>query len=199
MLTRQISRFDEETHTYYDQFDKPFISTTQLLKIMGVTPDYSFVNQRVLEMAARRGQVIHKEIEEYIKYGKIGFTIELGSFIDYIKRYHLKPVASELMVNDDNIAGTIDIILQTEDGKLILADIKTTSSRYPESVSWQISIYKKLLGKWNGQEISALQELHFTKAGKIKPYDIPQKSLEEINNLIMKGINKYDQQCCSSW
>lgn len=179
---KTMVKFDELTHTYTNE-KGTLISTTQLLKKAGISPDYTFVNDEVLQKAADKGSVVHKEIEDFIKNGEIGFTKELGEFIDYLKAHQLTPVASELMVDDEIVAGTIDLVLKAENGELILADVKTTSTIHSDSVSWQCSIYKKLYDGSHEQKISRLCVFHFNKDGELNVRDLPIKDDGVINEL----------------
>lgn len=67
--------FEEDTHTYYLK-DKELPSVTQLLD----TGEYIDVPESVLEYARQKGTLVHKEIEEYLKYGTLGFTQEFEEF-----------------------------------------------------------------------------------------------------------------------
>ena len=170
--------FNKEEHTYTLD-NKELISVTQLLKLAGVSTDYSFVNNEVMRKASERGTLIHKEIEEYIKNGKVGFTEELFAFIDYLKENDLEPIASELLVNDDEVAGTIDLILKNrKTGEIELDDIKTTSPVNKDYVSWQTSLYKHLYGK----RVDKLKCLHL-KGDRLKVVDLTEKSEEQIASL----------------
>ena len=180
---RQVVRFDEETHTYYDQFDKPFVSVTQLLELANITANYDNVDGATLKASAERGIGIHEEIENYVKNDEIGFTKELGQFIDYININSLVPVVSEEIVNNDLVAGTLDLVLMKPDGDYILADIKTTSTIHTDSVSWQCSIYKVLLELGVGYKISQLQVFHFDKNGNLEVRDLPIKDNSVIGEL----------------
>ena len=68
--------FEEETHTYYME-GKELPSVTSLLDI----GDYIDVPESVLEYARKKGTLVHKEIEEYLKYGTLGFTQEFEEFV----------------------------------------------------------------------------------------------------------------------
>ena len=69
--------FNEGTHTYIDKATgKEVISATQLMAEQGLAPDYSSVDEDYLKQCADRGKLIHKEIEDFIETGKIGFTKE---------------------------------------------------------------------------------------------------------------------------
>ena len=170
--------FNKEEHTYTNG-DKKLISVTQLLKLAGVSTDYSFVNSEVMRKASERGTLIHKEIEDYIKNGAVGFTEELFAFIDYLKENDLEPIASELLVNDDEVAGTIDLILKNrKTGEIELDDIKTTSSVNKDYVSWQTSLYKHLYG----EQVDKLKCLHL-KGDKLKAIELINKTPEQIASL----------------
>lgn len=73
--------FNESNHTY-KLGEKILISVTRLLKKHKLSPDYSAVDPDVLKRAAGKGIAVHKEIENYIKNGDIGFTQELQDFMD---------------------------------------------------------------------------------------------------------------------
>lgn len=61
--------FNKENHTYTLD-GKILISVTQLMRKHGLAPDYSGVNEVVLQRKAERGTLIHEEIERYIKLCK---------------------------------------------------------------------------------------------------------------------------------
>lgn len=168
--------FDEKTHTYTNE-GKVLISTTQLLKMAGISPNYSSVNKDVLEKAAEYGTLVHKEIENYCKEGIVGFTLELEQFITWLKKNEYEVVASELLVHNDIVAGTIDLVLKKGE-KTIIADIKTTSTIHTESVSYQTSIYKDLYA----QQVDELLVIQF-KQGNMKVKSLIEKTKEQINKL----------------
>lgn len=180
--------FDPETHTYYLN-GKPLISVTQLLKKHGLAPDYDHVSEETMEKAADRGKLIHKEIEDYITRGEVGFTPELVTFIERFKTIGYDFVASEVSVHDDVIAGTIDLILDTvaPDNEEYIIDFKTTSSINFEAVSWQLSLYAYLRSVTAERYFSVktkLQEWHFQPDGSLRVIDIPLQPWEEIERLL---------------
>lgn len=144
--------FNEEQHVYW-LGDKRLISVTTLLKKHGLATDYSGVSTDVLEKARKRGTAIHKEIEEYIKFGKIGFTPEFSDYIDITDELGFTPCKSEIILPDYDIpdievdnyifAGTADIIGNSADG-LTLVDVKTTRNVNIRSCAWQLSLYERL-------------------------------------------------------
>lgn len=187
--------FDEQTHTYTNENGKVLISVTQLLKLAGISPNYDFVNEEVLKAAADKGSLIHKEIEDYIKKGEIGFTKELHEFITYVKEQGIKVLASEKQVYNDRVAGTIDLIFQYPNGKVIYADFKTTSTVHKQAVSYQLSIYKDL-DKDSEHEIDAnyedadLEVWHFLKDGSLEIHsvmEIAKPALDRLYESIATG------------
>ena len=168
--------FDESTHTYTDENGKKLISATTLLKNAGISPSYDFVNEQVLKAAADRGTLIHKEIEDYIKKGEIGFTRELQEFIRYVEDNNLTVLASEKQVNNDNVAGTIDLIVNTQ------------------AVSWQLSIYKDLdlnndYENHQDYEDAFLQVWHFDKDGNLTVKELIEVNKKQIDELYDSYIN----------
>ena len=180
--------FDEKTHTYTNEEGKQLISVTTLLRVEGISPNYDFVNEEVLKAAADRGTLIHKEIEDYIKKGEIGFTAELQEFIRYINENEITILASEKQVNNDLVAGTIDLICANKFGDIIYVDYKTTSTIHKDSVTWQLSVYKDL-DQWNKTDLSQqykdarLQVWHFDKGGNLTVKELLEVSKDEIKNL----------------
>lgn len=170
--------FDEKEHKYYVD-GKELISTTQLMRKHNLSPDYSSVDEETLNKSANYGTLIHKELELFIKKDEVSFTQEVENFDLWIKENQLENnmVASELQVNNDLVAGTIDFIYEDADG-LVIADFKTTSQIHKEAVSWQLSIYRELLG----MEIKKGVCFHL-KGGLFEVLDIPLKQKEEVERL----------------
>ena len=172
--------FIEDTHEYF-LGDKKLISVTQLMQKHGLAPNYSDVPSEVLRAKAERGSLVHKEIEEYIKEGNIGFTNELIEFINADKGEVLK---SEFKVNNDIVAGTVDLLLY-KNNEYIIADLKTTSELHIDAVSWQLTIYAYLLSKINPMiKVTKGQAFHFNKDGNLNIVDIVLKPFEEIDRLM---------------
>lgn len=175
--------FDETTHTYTTEDGKHLISVTQLMQKHGLAPKYDAVPSEVLRAKAERGTLIHKEIETYIKTGEIGFTAELSHFIKATKENNTEIKASELMLYNDIVAGTADLVL-CQDGTYIIADIKTTATLHKEAVSWQLSIYAYLFNNGKDIKVTKGQAYHFDKNGDLKIVDITLKPVEEIKRLM---------------
>lgn len=172
--------FREETHEYFLDGRK-LISVTQLMRKHGLAPSYDAVPEEVLRAKAERGTLIHKEIEKYIKNGKISFITEQAEFIKHITENELKPIASEQIVYNDIVAGTVDLVFDD----LTIADIKTTATLHKEAVSWQLSIYAYLYGLRTGNWAREGKAYHFfNEDGALKVVDIPLKLFEEVERLI---------------
>lgn len=169
--------FNEETHQYF-LGDKELISVTRLLKKHGLAPDYSGVNLDVLNAKAERGSLIHKELEEYVKSGELGFTEELNQFIELCEKENIQPTRSEFIVNNDIIAGTADTF-GLINHEFYVGDFKTTSILHKESVAWQLSLYAYL----GGLIVNKFLVFHFTKNG-LKLVEINPIPIGEIVKLI---------------
>ena len=183
--------FNESKHEYTLD-GKKLISVTQLMQKYGLAPDYSNVSPSVLQAKANYGKLIHEEIEQWIKYRKIGFSKELVSFVKYLNETGTKVIESEYQVYNDVVAGTIDLLLERV-GQRIIADIKTTYQIHKESVSWQLSIYLylyielvKLLRpqlRLNYNQFKG-ECYHFNKDGELNVVEIPLKPESEVEKLI---------------
>lgn len=198
--------FDAQTHTYTNEKGETLISVTQLLKLAGISPNYDFVNEELLKASADRGTLIHKEIEDYIKKGEMGFTTELKEFINYVESVGIKALASEKQVYNDKIAGTIDLIAQYPSGKVVYVDFKTTTTIHKQAVSWQLSIYKNL-DQPSDHEVDAdyedadLEVWHFCKDGSLEVRSVLEVSGEQLAELYKCVITgqKYELKTDDFW
>jgi len=170
--------FDADKHRYTLN-GKELISATQLMKKHKLAPDYTSVDSETLTSASNYGSFVHEELEKFIKNDEISFTSEVDNFNFWLKKNKLfdKIRASELMVNNDHFAGCIDLILG-DDENLIIADFKTTSVVHKDAVSWQLSIYRNLLGL----DIKKGLCLH-VKGQLFEALEIPLKPVEEVEKL----------------
>ena len=171
--------FDPQTHTYTLD-GKDLISVTQLMEKHGLSPNYNGVDEDTLKASAERGTLIHKEIENYIKKGEVGFTDECAEFVTYVRENNIAIKGSEVTFHNDIVAGTCDLVINSEKGYLIVADIKTTSTLHKESVAWQLSLYAYLSGN---KTMNHGQAFHFSKDG-LKVVDIELKPVEEVEKLL---------------
>ena len=136
--------FDELKHTY-TLGDKTLSGVTGLLGRQLFQSKYDGIPEEVMNKAAERGNLIHRQIEMYEALG--GDTLassELASYIGIKESNGYKTIGSEYLVsNNETVASAIDVVYE-KDGKVILCDIKTTSKLDMKYLSWQLSIYKYL-------------------------------------------------------
>lgn len=171
-LNRSKVLFMPDEHRY-------FLEGKELEGITGVIhkhifPDmYKNIPQFVLNKAAERGSQVHQRIE-MLDAGFIPHKLspELRNYILTKKENNLTVIANEYIVSDnEHFASAIDLVFE-QDGKVILADIKTTSVLNKEYVRWQLSIYayffellnpnlkvSKLYALWLRDEQSAFVEV----------------------------------------
>lgn len=185
MLSKGEMEFNPETHEYTLNGEK-YTSVTRLMKRYGLSTDYSFVSEETLKRAAERGRIIHGEIENYIHNGEIGFTPELGDFIELCERNKLKPLRAEVIAynSEYKVAGTIDVIGELPDGKIFLGDNKTTSSLNKKSLAIQLGIYAYL----TEIPISKFYGFHLRPDGKSKLAEVQPMPDEEIIMLMERKI-----------
>ena len=81
-ITPQVE-YNEFWHTYKLN-GKIIPSVTQLLD----TGEYNNVPEDFLEYSRQKGTLVHKEIEEYLKEGKKGFTQEFEEFVRLFSKYY---------------------------------------------------------------------------------------------------------------
>lgn len=176
--------FKEDTHQYFlvdcatGEVIKELISVTTLLRKHGLAPDYSGVPNETLQAKAEYGNLVHSEIEKYIKDGEIGFTSELQEFMEHCEKTALKPVKSEFIAYNDIVAGTVDLYGEYAERRNALIDFKTTATLHKEAVRWQLSLYDYL----GGNTADVLQAFHF--ASPLKVVDLEPIPLEEIEKLL---------------
>lgn len=197
--------FNEENHEYLLD-GKKLISVTQLMQKHDLAPDYSNVDKNVLSKKANFGKEIHKEIEEYIKHNDTGFFEETTKFIEYVEQFKINLLESEYQVNNDFVAGTIDLLFE-EEKKPYIADIKTTYQVHTDSVSWQLSIYCYLLtqgikdfyDKYKGQVFHFKDKVLNVIDINLKPYEVVQKLMdcekknEKFNEVVKIGEYHLEQ------
>lgn len=178
--------FRETDHTYW-LGDKQLISVTRLLKKHGLATDYTGISEEVLEKAANKGTLVHKEIENYIKNGEVGFTSELSDFIDITAELGFTAEDSEIIlpageIPDDKVddyfyAGTADLIGKIGDG-YATADLKTTAKVDKRAYAWQLALYERLCGV----KFDKLYIFHLGKNSKAIP--IERISDAEVDRLL---------------
>ena len=169
--------FNETTHEY-KVANKVYISTTQLMKKYGLSPDYGGIPAAVLAKASQKGNAVHKALEEFILGNTSVSSLfkEVELFENYCKMRNLvvTDMIPEQVVFDQNyeVAGTLDLqYIDGQDG--IIADFKTTSTLHMEAIAWQLSIYNYLVCKGDMIQyyFKQLKVFHFN-AGRMYVKDV---------------------------
>ena len=183
--------FNEQTHTYKLN-DKILPSVTQIINEVLFYNKYSSVSEDTLELAKKKGSLIHKEIENYIKKGETGFTLELGNFINIVNDKKLEHMKSEVKVHNKEIAGTIDIVCRIGD-KNVIIDTKTTSEFDKEYVSWQLSMYAYILETHYNVRVDELYGM-WLRDDKSKFVKVEKKTHNQVEDVLeaFKNGSKID-------
>ena len=193
----------EGRHEYRLGFDL-LVGVTSVLSATLFEHKYDGIDKDVLDKAARRGTAIHEAIQQYEMDGVFTpFNVDAGYMDDAEtalavwqkirkkKIFHTVDV-EYLVTNNVDIASKIDMVLQAPDGRIILADIKTTSKLDKEYLSWQLSFYKYFFEEQTGLSVSNLVGLWYDRSKEKWSFvEIPAKSLEDINkitDLYRKGL-----------
>lgn len=179
--------FDKKTHTYWNEDGKEYVAVTSLLKRQGISPNYDLVDPDLLNASAERGNLIHKEVEGFVKNGATDFiSSEASKIAKWLEDFD--KVESEVIIWDDfaGIAGTIDLILQ-KNGEIILADIKS-GALSKNAVKWQLSLYAECYEFLTKKEVKGLKCLCF-KDGNLRVIDIERVSASEIEKLLIAEKN----------
>lgn len=130
-------------------------SITQLLKPVS-SEMYKDVPRSVLDKAAERGTMIHKAIEEHDDS-----IPEARNFRWVMEKKHCTVEAQEIvvMLEEPLACGRLDLVLM-RDGKLGIADIKTTSSFQKEYVGLQLNLYRLAYQQSYHRDIEWLAGIH---------------------------------------
>lgn len=164
------------------------------IKLKGLTgligsqlfPDkYSNVPEGVLRNAAERGNKIHDDIEAYDMFGT-GKTKEVCWYAEMKKNEGFEVVDSEYLVTDGtHYASAIDKVI-IKDGKVCLADLKTTYALDKEYISWQLSIYKYLFNLINPDiEVDKLYAIWVRDGAFL--HEVDEIPIEEVKELLECG------------
>lgn len=181
--------FNEIEHTYTNEAGKQLSGVTALLKRQLFADKYDGISEKVLEQAAERGNLIHRQVEMYETFNGDVDTLsdEARTYVTLKDANKFETIATELLVSDgENVASGIDVVWE-KNGGVFLCDIKTTSKLDMEYLSWQLSIYKYLLLFNNPDvEIRGLYACWLPKEqyGKPKLVPVDEKPIEWIKDLI---------------
>lgn len=147
-LVKSSVVFNEGNHTYF-LGDKQLSGITGMIKRQLFPDKYKEVPQYILERAAERGTRVHHECQFT---DMTGFEPESQEAMNYVfirTGAGYKVLSNEYTVSDEeHFASNIDCVWE-KDGKIALADIKTTYSPDKAYLEWQLSIYAYLFEMQN--------------------------------------------------
>lgn len=166
-------QFDEDSHRYFVGGEEVPCVTSIVKVVFGDM--YARVKKKVLERCAKKGSLVHTEIEEYIKDGKKGFTQEFFNVKAEIDKIGLKAIGlSEQKVLGEtpfgNYCGTVDLYLR--DGTLV--DFKSCHNVKVKAYARQLNMYAHAL-RMQGFPVEKIEIWHtyedtFEKI-EVKQYD----------------------------
>lgn len=187
--------FDAATHTYCDDNGENLLCVSEILRINGISPNYSAVPKEMLAQSAEFGTKIHADFNRFLVSDGTDDSADeyVMDFSD--KFYHdLSEVKSEVIVYTDGsaplaYAGTADIICK-RNGRWLVADLKTTSSVHTDSVRWQTALYAYAYGRQNA---IPYEEFDFAcihaRNNQCKWVDLLPVRKEEVEDLLFCTAN----------
>lgn len=189
-LVKSKVRFDEEHHRYF-LGEKELSGITGTLIKKAFPDTYKGIPDAVLAKAAKRGSVVHQNLELFDTICNSDINImpsvlpEIKDYNEMLISYGLHHVDSEYLVTDnENFASAIDKVLADNEGNIYLADIKTTATLHYDNVSLQLSIYAKWFEEQNPDlKVKEIVCMWF-KNGQSKFQPLPRVSEEQIDELI---------------
>jgi len=127
------------THDYILDGGKVLTGITTLMKKHGLSPDYSGIDDAVLQHAAELGTQAHETIEAYCN----GETTPDIPLVKSFKKLGLDIIATEYLVTDyDVVASSIDLVAKVDENTVDLIDMKRTSTVHKDALSAQLGFYK---------------------------------------------------------
>ena len=167
----QLLFFDEGHKYTLDGEELPSVS--QLTRFIS-REIYGDVGQFNLDRAADRGTAVHKATELLDKYGTVEIDEDISpylkAYIAFRKEHKCEWQKIEYATHhpENLYAGTLDRV-GTVDGKLVVLDIKTSSTIQKPLYTAQLNLYRKMLP----DPIEQLVILQLKKDGTYKLIDIP--------------------------
>lgn len=186
--------FIEEKHQYFLNGEKVF-SVSQLLKDGQISSNYDNVNEEILERARLRGNAIHLQVKEALKYNNFqDMEEEAFQIVDYIKDKAKERciITEEAIFSENKIkpyCGRFDILIENKKGEIELYDIKTNktwSSHNSYAATWQLSLYAKAIEEKLGK-VHKIAVLRFSKDKKLIVENLTRIKDNNINELLENG------------
>lgn len=182
-LVKSSVVFNEENHTYF-LGEKQLSGITGMIKRQLFPDKYKDVPQFVLDRAAERGTKVHHECQ----FADVtGFEPECQEAINYLMirtGAGYAALDNEYTVSDEeHFASNIDCVWE-KDGKIALADIKTTYKADIDYLEWQLSIYAYLFELQNpGLKVDCLYGVWLYNE-KYELIPLKRKSDDEVKKLM---------------
>lgn len=176
--------FFELDHIYMTKYGDILTGVTTILGQTIFKDKYKSIPEYILEKAAAYGTLVHAKCEEHDIFGEFD-CVEVENYIKIKKENNLIPIDNEYLVSDnERVATMIDIVFQSTDDSVHLADIKTTSKLDIDYLSWQLSICSWLFEMQNPDiKVDKLFGIWLRKE-KSKLIEIDRKNNEEIEKLL---------------
>lgn len=176
--------FYEDQHIYLSKDNKMLTGVTTILSNTLFANKYSNIPRHILEKAAAYGTMVHSKCQENDLFC-CSSCIEVDNYIKIKEENNLIPIDNEYLVSDNKrIATLIDIVFQSTENSIHLADIKTTSGLDTNYLSWQLSICAWLFEIQNPDvNVDKLYGIWLRKE-KYKLIEVERKKNSEIEELL---------------
>ncbi len=175
----------DDSHRYWAA-GKELHGITGLIK-RHVFPDmYEGVSEKVLDAKKEYGTMVHEALEVFDEFGTRSeeFATEVNAYEVMKSLNNVEVLQSEYIVTDyERYATPIDKVIM-KDGRLAIADVKTTYTLNKKYVSWQLSICKYLFGLVNPKlKIEGLYAIH-VKDGMVRLVEVEEVPAEDVQRLL---------------
>lgn len=157
-----LEYYDDEHCYIYNGVILPSITTIMRVKFKN---KYKGVDLKTLNKAAQKGTAVHNAIEQYYKNNVDTPECKELRNMKFLQRlYNFEVVDNEIPIvlfidGKPVAAGRLDLVLKLND-KLMLGDIKRTSSLDKEYLAYQLNLYKIGYEQCYGKKIEGLRGVH---------------------------------------
>lgn len=176
--------FFESEHIYMSKDGSILDGVTTILGNTLFSNKYDNIPKYILDKAANYGVLIHSKCQENDMFGGSS-SIEVDNYIKIKEENSLITIDNEYLVSDNiRVATMIDVIFESAENSVHLADIKTTSNLDKEYLSWQLSICAWLFEMQNPDiNVDKLFGIWLRKE-KYKLIEVERKQNIEIEELL---------------
>jgi hypothetical protein len=155
-----ILTFDEAAHRYFVG-GRASLSVTQILELSGIT-DFSTVNKDLLDRACKFGRASHRatELHDLGILDKSSLDAALVPYLESWKSFVAFEISEMVEIEKPiwstrfSFAGTPDRIAKDKKGRLVLLDIKTSTTLDITAVALQTAGYSIAWEELEGQKIA---------------------------------------------